>query len=492
MKKTSGHSLPFYRNPRFRYGSLSTALICLGLAALVALNLAVDSLEKKHGWRADFSFNAITTQSQATLDVLDGLTHAVHIYALYDKGYEDAPLLELLSRYSARSPLVTWEQTSLSLNPGLVQQYTNAATGDTPVSGSLIVTCQDTGRWKILPWSDFIIQSFDEASGSYQYSGLAYESRITSAIDYVTRERIPRALFLQGHGELDDEETVYLADLLYANNYSVHYFTLDTNQITLAPDDLLVMLSPQRDLTGDELDTIQAFIRQGGSILFTCDYADPVDNMPNFRALLRYYGFQPKEGIVVASPEESATFYSGNRLYLRPRMQLTDITMELVADNATSMILTGSRAFAVPEETDRDLSCEPLLLSGQSAYLRTFDSGNLTIDQQPTDETGPFALALQASRITEEGSVSRACILGCSAALTSAELYAMTVSQELTIRMTEYLLGMEPVDLRIMSKAALRPMLGADAAGPGSLALVMLPVAVVMLAVLILLPRRRR
>lgn len=236
--------LPFLRNPRFRYGSLSTVLLCLALAALIAVNLMVNALEKQQGWRADFSFNAITTQSQATLDVLDTLAHPVHIYALFEKGEEDAPLLELLNRYAARTPLVTWEQTSLSVNPGLLQRYSNAATGDTPASGSLIVACEDTGRWKILPWADFIIQSFDEASGSYQYSGLAYESRITSAIDYVTRERIPRALFLQGHGELDDEETVYLADLLYSNNYSVHYFTLDTDQITLAPDDLLVMLSP--------------------------------------------------------------------------------------------------------------------------------------------------------------------------------------------------------------------------------------------------------
>ena len=43
----------FLRNPRFRYGSISTAILCVFLAALVALNMLMLSLEKKNGWRVD-------------------------------------------------------------------------------------------------------------------------------------------------------------------------------------------------------------------------------------------------------------------------------------------------------------------------------------------------------------------------------------------------------------------------------------------------------
>ena len=56
------------------------------------------ALEKKHGWRVDYSFNALTTQSEATLEILAGLKHPVHIYALFTKGQEDGPLMELLDR----------------------------------------------------------------------------------------------------------------------------------------------------------------------------------------------------------------------------------------------------------------------------------------------------------------------------------------------------------------------------------------------------------
>ena len=118
MKKRP--SVPFWRNPRVRYGSLSTLLVCLVLAALILLNLAMTTLEKKHGWRMDYSFNALTTHSETTLQVLSQLEHPVHIYALYTRGNEDAPLMELLDRYAAASPLITWEQTDVALNPGLL------------------------------------------------------------------------------------------------------------------------------------------------------------------------------------------------------------------------------------------------------------------------------------------------------------------------------------------------------------------------------------
>lgn len=42
--------------------------------------------------------------------------------------------------------------------------------------------------------------------------------------------------------------------------------------------------------------------------------------MPNYQALLRYYGFLPRKGIVVASPEEPYTYYDNVRINLIPTM----------------------------------------------------------------------------------------------------------------------------------------------------------------------------
>ena len=53
MKKPT---FAFLRNPRFRYGSLSTLLLCLCLAVLVALNGLFTALEKRYGYKVPTYF----------------------------------------------------------------------------------------------------------------------------------------------------------------------------------------------------------------------------------------------------------------------------------------------------------------------------------------------------------------------------------------------------------------------------------------------------
>lgn len=483
---------PFWRNPRFRYGSLSTILLCLFLVVMVIVNAMVTTLEKKNGWRVDYSFNALTTQSEKTLEILAGLEHPVHIYALFVKGQEDQPLMELLDRYAAASPLVTWEQADVSLNPGLLTKFHGSTSDDTVSNDSLIVYCEATDRYRILSPADFISLSLNYEEGVYEIAGLTYESKITSAINYVVQDEIPRVMMLQGHGELDENGTAVLADLLEANNFEVQYFRLGDSDVSLEKDDLLAILSPVRDLTDAETQEISAFMAQGGSVLFTCDYSDPLENMPNYAALMRAYGFEAENGIVVASPDEPSTYYDNVRIDLIPEMQSTDVTMSLLEAGADTLLLAGSRAFAIPEDGDRNLVAQVVLQSGSKAYLRDLNSGNLSLEQSDEDECGPFALALQARRITDEGYVSRAFVLGCSTLLTESTIHAMTDAQEFIIRIVEFLLDSEPVDLGIMAKAALRPQLSVESVTAGSVMLVALPLLVVAAAVLVLWPRRNK
>ena len=481
--------MPFWRNPRLRYGGFSTLLLCVALAALVALNMAFADLEKKNGWRADFSFNGLTTQSETTREVLAGLLYPVHIYALYQKGGEDLPLFELLDRYAAASDMVTWEQADVALNPGLLTRFQSAVTGESVTNDSLVVFCETTGRWKALSYQDFITLSLNLEAGAYEVSGLAYESKITSAIAYVTQNEIPRVIAVQGHGELDEAATGVLAELLGNNYFDVQYGRLD--EFELEVGDLVMLLSPVRDLTNGELETLAAFAEAGGSFLFTCDYTDPVAAMPNYAALLRSFGFLPKEGVVIASDAEPGTYYDNRRINLIPYMLAGEITADLI-DGYNTLLLTGCRAFETPGDTDGGLIVTPLLSSGYGAYLHDVNTASLSLEQQDGDEVGPFALALEASRVTASGEVSKAFVLGCSTLLTSEQIHAMTNAEEFILRTAQFLLSTQPTDLGIMAKTAVRPALSVRSYGWGSLLLVALPLAVLAAAMVILLPRRNR
>ena len=471
---------------RPRFAALLAVILS---AALVALNIGTDQMEKRFGWRADFSFNSISTHSEVTRDTLEHLEHPVHLYALFRKGDEDAPLIELLNRYAAASSLVTWEQVDPSLNPMLLSRF--ATETETPGENSLIVFCEATGRWRILGPEDYVSVSMDTETGEYTYSGWTYERSVTNAISWVTRERVPRVVIVQGHGELDGETLEHFDGLLTANRFEVVYMDLTDPSAELSSGDLLVFFSPRRDLNAQEMEKVKAFAAGGGSFLFTCDYSDPTDKMPSYLSLLRSYGFVPLDGIVMADRDDPATYYNGTRMYLIPEMCSTDITVDLIASGADSLLLPGCRAFAEPEETDRNLIASTLLRSGKTAYLKQITGDSTTLDKTESDPEGSFTLALQARRVTEAGYVSRACIAGCSGAFVNEQVYTMTDIQQFIVRVAEFLLDLEASDLDILAKEALRPALGTESIGPGAVLLTLLPAAVLLAALLILVKRKR-
>jgi len=468
----------------------SGAMMILLAASLIALNIAADSLEKKYGWRMDFSFNSISTHSAVTKDTLEKLKTPVHIYALFRKGDEDAPLLELLDRYAAESGMVTWERKDPSLEPALIARYSTDR--ETPGENSLIVTCAETGRWRILGPGDYVSLGMDPETGEYTYSGWTYERSITNAISYVSRESVPRIVIVQGHGEMDGETLQHFDGLLTANRFEVTYCDLTDPDYTPDPGDVLAFFSPQRDLNQEEMEKVTAFAGQGGSFLFTCDYADPIGKMPGYAALLRSYGFIPQEGIVLADRADSGTYYNGNRIYLIPEMCSTDITMDLIGSGADSLLMPGARSFEETEETDRNLTAATVLRSGETAYRKTLTAEATNMEKEETDPEGAFALALEARRITTEGYVSRAFIIGCGATMTDEQIYAMTDSQQMVIRVAEFLLDTEASDLDILARQAVRTTLGIGSIGPGAVLVAALPAGVVLAALLVLIRRRNR
>ena len=466
-------------------------LLCLFLALTVAVNILASILERKNGWRIDYSFNAAATTGEVTKTVLKELPYPVKIYVLAEKGDEDPPLNELLDRYAAGSENVSWEMVSPSMNPALLTRFSGET--ESVTSGSVIVSCKKTGRWKILDYEDFLSLSLNYDEGEYEIGGLTYESSLTGALSYVTQDRVPQIILLQGHGELDAEAYATLKDLLEANHYDVCERELSDPTFTPDPEnDLLVFLSPLRDLMDTEMTKIDTFAGQGGSFLFTCDYSDPIDRMPNYMALLRNYGFVRRNGIVVADRSEPETYYNNIRIDLLPEMCSTDITLDLLGANTKTLLLAGSAAFETPSEADRNLITQEVLKSGEHAYLKVMGNDTTSMEKKEGDAEGPFSLALQARRVTPEGYVSRAFVIGCSTLLTDEQIQLMTDSQSFIVRVTEFLLGQKQVNLGIMPKLALRPQLSAKGNRLGSVILVGLPMVILFTAVAVLVPRKRK
>ena len=476
---------------KWKYGSISALMLAMVLIALIALTVGAYTLEKKKGWRLDFSFNGILSQSAETKAVLDQVKDPVEIYAVFRKSKEREDGLiemqELLDKYAAASDNISWKLVDPALNPTLLKRFTTENV--TPGENTLIVWCEKTGRFRVVGGEDFMSQQFDLETGEITMSGLTYESAITSAIAYVIRERVPQVVILQGHREYTSEDLVYFESLLKANQYNVVYQDLKESAYSPDPADLLIFFSPEMDLTETELERLTDFAAKGGSFLFVSEYNEPLEKMPNYLTLMRSYGIVPLDGMVVADQADADSYYR-YLYYLHPEMCSTDLTIGLIATGSDYLLLDGARGFAAPEEGDRNLSVDEVLRSGETAFLKA--SNALTSVKDPDDKSGPFSLALQAYRVTTDGYVSRAFAIGDSAVLIGREQYEYTSSMEFTIRIMDYLLQMDESGVNVSAKDIVRPGLKNTSSSLGSILLIALPLTVLLAALLVLGPRKNR
>ena len=467
--------------------TLVSLLLCLLAAAVAVAAVGVfDALESRYAWRADLSFNSVTSQSEVTLQALRALAYDVHAYSVASDGNELSDLSALLDRYQAASDHFSWSRESLSRNP-LLLQWVSDDLGDSAVSADcLILRCEDTGRTRVLTWADYLGFGYNSASGVYEFTGLTYEKSLTEAILYVASDTLPRVQLLSGHGELSAGETAALEQKLQAANYEVVRVHLKTGD-TLDPAAPLLILSPTMDATQDELSSLGDFAQAGGSLLVTVDFADP-DELPNFYALYRLYGITPLPGVVVADESDRAGYY-GSVAEIVPVMNSTDVSAQLVAAGADFVILAPARALSV-SRAQSGLIADVVLQSGEGAYLRTGAGGSIDLSRHADDPAGPFPLAVLCDRGFANGVRSRAFFVGNSGLFTSEQLFNMTYSGELLLQTMQHLQGGTAIDLDILPRAAVRPPLNAAGNPLPALLIALPPLAIVLLAVAVLRPRK--
>ncbi len=476
------------RKPKWRHGGLGMLLLAGFIAVCVLLNVGVKSLEDDYGWRLDFSFNGYATTGEETQKVVDTLTEPIELYLLYDSGEMDEQLYQVLDRYRLLTDLITVIPTDIAQNPGVLTRFKGDA--DTTLEAdTVVVNCDATGRYKVLTYADFVTQGYNVEEGTFEIAGLAYEKKLTEALVYVTQAEIPLIGILQGHGELTADDLSSLTDFLQSNNYDSQTVNLLGGD-TLDDVDMLLIADPQKDFSADELETINTFAQNGGSMFIIRDYTAP-DTLVNYQSLLANYGVIPIPGVVVAGEEDEGSYY-GERIYLLPYFTDLDMNQPLISGSMDVLLLAGACAFETPEETDSVLSAQTVLKSGPNAYVRDPSDGVNTIDYQDGDRIGEMTLAILSARMHANGNISRMFAIGNSTVFTQAYMYQRTFNEEFILQVMGELLPQKTVSLDIMASSAFHPGLTAGSTSTGIALLVSVPLMILLAAVLVLLPRRNR
>ena len=270
-----------------------------------------------------------------------------------------------------------------------------------------------------------------------------------------------------------------LLSFLESNGYD--HVTVDLSaEGALTDVALLLIASPQKDFSDTELEEINEFAKEGGSLFITRDYTDPLDSMPNYLSLLRSYGVTPLSGIVV-----DPGAYHENPLAIVPYMEELDMTQSLISSGMDVLLMPAACAFETPGEPDHSLTTGTVLKTSDQAYLRDLSDGIDSVDQQPGDRSGELSVALYAH-------ISRLFIAGSSGLFTEEYVYQRTYVQQFIIMLMGQLLSDKIVTLDIMASAAVRPALTVGSQTVGTVLIIAVPLMVLVAGLCVLLPRRNR
>ena len=383
-------------NETAKLNALFALLTLFILLAVFLLNVVVKTLGERYTLSADLTANAAYQIGDDTKAVLDGLTQDVQLYVLatetsFSGSSYTIQAQRILEQYPRRSPRVTIQYVDYTADPTFAANYPDLTLKD----GDILVKSKN--GLKQLALSSLFNYTYTEDKTLTIESSRAEEA-LTSAIVNVTTEQPVKVALLTGNDVFSDTDT--LKSILSDNNFDVS----SVNMVTDALDgcDILLLLSPQIDLSTDVLDKLDAFLYNGGAygktLLYAADVAQPAT--PNLDVFLREWGVAVTDGAVFETNSERAYSY-------QPYYPLTDYTNADYAgklkDKTNLVLMPLARPLELVFTYKDNRTVDALLSFGSTAGVRPSTADD-TFTASMAQQWGPMpALTLTSWVVQESG-----------------------------------------------------------------------------------------
>ena len=373
-----------------KVGGYSVVLALVVLAILVAVNVLFSVLPSKFT-QFDISAAQLYSLTSDTKVVATNLDKDVTIYWITQAGQESTVLDKLLDRYQDLSDHITVVKKDPDVYPTFAQQYTD----ETVVNNSLVVECGDKSRY--ISYDDIYqvdtTSYYNTGSVSQSFDG---EGQITSAIDYVVSDELPKIYLLSGHGEGALSDT-FTNELTRSNYETVEDFSLlNVDEIPEDCDTLLIN-APTSDISEEELTMLRDYV-QGGGKLLVLSGPQKDTKLTNLDALLADYDVTVNDGVVVDTDREHYAFTAP--YVLMPDIGSSDITDPLT-EESSHVIVPIAQGLTVGSNS----SVTALLTTSDEAFSKAAGYAMTTYDKEDGDTDGPFTLAVSIEDSTADGKV---------------------------------------------------------------------------------------
>ena len=392
----------FLKSKKFKYGTVSTAVMVMFIAVVLVANIVVSSLADRNAWYIDMTDEQVFTLSDAAKSLLDTLEHDVTVifaadrdkiesdFSSFESGKAMAYIYNTVKLMSVYSDHVKIEYHDCERNPTYFDQFTDlsALVDGTFNSDYVIIKGEDKNgdepggfEYRVRKDTEFYYMG-STTSETYAYNG---ELVFVSSFLQVALEENPVVCFTTGHGEDLDMDK-------YANLVGVFDLAgFETRVINLAEEDIpaetrmLVINNPRSDFPGynealngdvDQIQKVSDYLNNVGSVMYFTDYRY-ASELTNLNDLLKLWNIEIQSGVYVQDTRSS----TGDAA------QIIRVDYNEDSHFASQLLSTavGSATFAKPvmsyatpitilnggykAEALRSLTTESLLVSGSTSKL---------------------------------------------------------------------------------------------------------------------------
>ncbi len=154
--------------------------------------------------------------------------------------------------------------------------------------GDLVVTCAATGKGRRLTNADLFQTEMDYRTFQSRLVAVTAEQSISGAIQAVLSPTTPTVYFTTGHDEISYEQSMTaVTGILKNNNFAVGSLDLLSGQPVPADCAVLVLADPKKDLAPPERESINHYLKTGGSLMVLSSFGTA--DLTNLNLLLNDY-----------------------------------------------------------------------------------------------------------------------------------------------------------------------------------------------------------
>ena len=380
-----------FRSSESRNGSYSVGITALVIVIIVIVNLIAGQIPEKYR-NLDVSSTKIYDISKTSKKLLQNVKDNVTFTVLANKEETDERIVTFLSKYAALSSKISVEWIDPVLHPSALKEYDAA-------ENSIVVSCEDTGKTKVVSFSDIIVADMS----SYYYTGTVSEARfdgegqLSSAVNYVTSDVESKIYQTSGHGEQTLSSTIQ--DLMEKNNYTLEGVNTVMNPTIPEDCELLLMYAPSSDLTEDEKKSVETYLKEGGKLMLLLGATNSTE-LPNLASVMKTYGMESVDGYIA----DTQRSYQNNYYCFFPQLAASG---ELTNGMESQMLLLlNTHGMTISDPERESISATSFLTTSDNAYAVTEDSqsdaGSYVLGAVAQEDSARFTVISAGSLISTE------------------------------------------------------------------------------------------